>query len=154
MQQVGPQVVLHHPQLADVVGDRGTGGECHDRGTVALLPAQPVDLHVQVGGLVRSGGREVVQPGVAVQVLVVVGLVDDEVVAARVLETDPVVVLDGLDPAFHGLGERLGTLLDLLDRRLGALHVLETGHVLLHLENRFVDVALLGLLGQGHRRER
>ena len=86
LQQVGPQVALHHVGLGDRVGDRGRGGE-RDH-ALAVAPAQVVDLHVQVGGAHRpvDGGVGDVRGGA--QVLVAVRLVDAQVVDAGGLERD------------------------------------------------------------------
>jgi hypothetical protein len=86
LEQVGPQVALHDVGLGDAVGDRGGGGEGDDPGAVAA--AQVADLHVQVAGPPGPVDRGVGDVGRGAQVLVPVGLVDEEVVDAGGLEGD------------------------------------------------------------------
>ena len=86
LEQVRPQVALHHVGLGDRVGDRGGGRERDHPAAVAA--AQVVDLHVQVGGPHRPVDRGVGDVGRGAQVLVAVRLVDAQVVDAGRLEGD------------------------------------------------------------------
>ena len=112
LQQVGPQVALHHVRLGDRVGDRGGGGEGDHPAAVAA--AQVVDLHVQVGGPHGPVDRRVADVGRGAQVLVPVGLVDAQVVDPGRLEGDARVlgrVELGLEP-FLGAQQRAFQPLD------------------------------------------
>ena len=73
VQQVGPQVPLHHVRLGHAVGDRGGGGEGDHPG--AVPPPQVIDLHVQVGGAHRPVDRRVGDVGRGPQILVPVRLI-------------------------------------------------------------------------------
>ena len=89
-EEVGPQVVLHHVGLGDRVRD---GGGCGERGAASarVVPAEPVELHVEVlgpVGAVDPGGGDV---RLGVQVLEQVGLVQEHVIDAGLLEAHAVV---------------------------------------------------------------
>ncbi len=84
LQEVGAQVAGHHVRFGDAVRDRGGGG--HRRDPVAVAVAEPFELHVQIGGALGAVDRGVADVGDGLEVLVVVGLVDDQVVDPGLLE--------------------------------------------------------------------
>lgn len=102
-QQVGAQVALHDVRFGDAVGDRGGGGEGDHPGTAPA--AQVADLHVQVAGPGGPVDRRVGDVGRGAQVLVSVGLVDEQVVDPGCLEGDPR-VLSGVELPFDPLSGR------------------------------------------------
>ena len=85
-EEVGPQVAAHDVRLGDAVGDRGGGRE--GDGPRAVAVAQPADLHVQIAGALGPVDRGVANIRRGVEVLVVVGLVDAQVVDPGLLERD------------------------------------------------------------------
>ena len=125
LQQVGPQVALHHVGLGDRVGDRGGGGEGDDPGPVA--PPQVADLHVEIGCPHRPVDRRVADVGGGAEVLVPVGLIDAQVVDTGGLERDAR-IFDGVELGLEPLlGPQQGALEPLHRPAVAALGVLEPG---------------------------
>ena len=112
LQQVGAQVARHHVRFGDAVRDRGGGR--HRRDPVAVAVAEPFELHVQIGGALGAVDRGVADVGDGLEVLVVVGLVDDQVVDPGLLERQPRVT--------RRVQQRLEAFLFAQDLLLQALH--------------------------------
>ena len=87
LQEVGAQVAGHHVRFGDAVRDRGGGR--HRRDPIAVAVAEPFELHVQIACALRAVDRGVADVGDGLEVLVVVGLVDDQVVDPGLLERQP-----------------------------------------------------------------
>ena len=149
LEEVGAQVAGHHVRLGDAVRDRGRGGHRHD--PVAVAVAEPFELHVQIAGALGAVDRGVADVGDGLEVLVVVGLVDDQVVDPGLLELKPRIT--------RRVQQRLEAFLlaeDLLlqpfdGQPAGAFGVLEHRPQLRELAARVGD---LRLGGDGEARER
>ena len=117
---------MQHVQLGQAVGDRGAGEE-RPAAAGRVAAAQPPQLEGQVGGALGRLDAEALHAGREPEPLEVVGLVDQQVVDAELLEGHPVVgaVLQQL--ALAGL-QPVGLLGDLLDGAAGPLLVLAQGH--------------------------
>ena len=86
LEQVGPEVALHHVRLGDAVGDRRGRRERGD--TFPLAGAEVLELHVEVGGSLGAGDLRVCDVGLGGEVFVQVRLVDEQVVDPGRLEAD------------------------------------------------------------------
>ena len=85
---------LHRVQLDHRVGNRRAGGEGH--AVAGVLLAQIAGLHVEVERPLAAAGLDAgdaVHLGRRFQVLEIMGLVDEEVIDAELVEDQPVVLL-------------------------------------------------------------
>ena len=93
-QPLGVEEALHGVHLHHRVGNRRAGGERHAVAGVTLV--QVAGLHVEVEGALGAAGLDAgdaVHLGRRLQVLEVVGLVDEQVIDAQLVEDQPVVLL-------------------------------------------------------------
>ena len=90
----GIEEALHRVELDHRVGDRRAGGE--GDAVAGMLLAQVAGFHVEVEGPLAAAGLDAGDPvhlGRRLQVLEVMGLVDEDVIDAELVEDQPVVLL-------------------------------------------------------------
>ena len=125
-QPFGVEEALHRVHLDHRVGNRRAGGEGDAVAGVPLV--QVAGLHVEVEGALGAAGLDAgdaVHLGRRLQVLEVVGLVDEDVIDAQLVEHQPVVLLVLGEQVFQALLALGLLLLDGLDEvAVGAGRVL------------------------------
>ena len=116
LQPLGVEEALHRVHLDHRVGDRRAGGE--GDAVAGVLLAQVAGFHVHVEGPLGAAGLDAgdaVHLGRRLQVLEIMGLVDEDVIDAEFVEDQPVILLVLGEQVLQAFRSRGLLLLDGLD---------------------------------------
>ena len=116
LQTLGVEESLHRVHFHHRVGNRRAGGERH--AVAGMLLAQVTRFHVHVEGPLAAAGLDAgdaIHLGRRLQVLEIMGLVDEDVIDAEFVEHQPVILLVLGQQVFQAFASRRLLLLDGLD---------------------------------------
>ena len=116
LQPLRVEEALHRVELDHRVGNRRAGGEGH--AVAGMLLAQVAGFHVEVEGPLAAAGLDAgdaLHLGRRLQVLEIMGLVDEDVIDAQLVEHQPVILLVLGEQVFQPLLAAGLLLLDGLD---------------------------------------
>ena len=107
LQPLGVEEALHRVHLDHRVADRRAGGKGH--AVAGVLLVQVAGLHVHVEGPLAAAGLDAgdaLHLGRRLQVLEIMGLVDEDVIDAEFVEHQPVILLVLGEQVFQAFGSR------------------------------------------------